>query len=304
MKDENIFEVIIIGGSYAGLSAAMALGRSLRKVLIIDSGLPCNRQTPHSHNFITQDGETPGAIAAKAKAQVLKYSTVRFLEGVAIRGSKNEKGFTISTAAGEEFNGEKLIIATGIRDVMPDIKGFAECWGISVVHCPYCHGYELRDLKTAIFANGERALHLASLVSNLTRNITVLTSGKPNFEPEQIFKLKRRGISIIEDEIAEVVHQHGQVKEIIFKNGKRSAFEAVYAAVPFTQHSDIPVSLGCELTDQGYIKIDASQKTTVDGIYACGDNSAMMRSVANAVYTGNVTGAMINREMSEKKFSS
>lgn len=302
MTVRNQFDVIIIGGSYAGLSAAMALGRSLRNVLIIDSGLPCNRQTPHSHNFITQDGETPSVIAEKAKAQVLKYSTVKFYNGLAISGKKTEHGFIITTQTDETFQAKKLIFATGIKDKMPDIKGFLDCWGISVIHCPYCHGYEFRNQKTGIMANGERAFHLASLVNNLTDNITVLTSGKAEFNEEQSTKLKKHNIQIIETDICEVEHENGYIKTMVLKDGNKVNFNAVYAAVPFEQHSDIPFNLGCELTEQGYIKVDNLQKTTLYGVFACGDNSSMMRSVANAVATGNLVGAMVNKELTEERF--
>lgn len=302
MKDTNKFDVIIIGGSYAGLSAAMALGRSLRNVLILDSGLPCNRQTPHSHNFITQDGEKPGVIAEKAKAQVLKYDTVKFENALAVSAQKTEEGFFITTDSSAEYSAKKLIFATGIKDIMPGIKGLAECWGISVVHCPYCHGYELRDQKTGIIANGDRAMHLASLVRNLTRDVTLLTSGKPEFNEDQLHKLRRNNVPINETEITEIKHQDGHIRSVVFKSGAVVSFDAIYAAVPFTQHTDIPVSLGCELTENGYIKVDGFQKTTIPGVFACGDNSAMMRSVANAVYTGNLTGAMVNRELTEEQF--
>lgn len=302
MTESKSFEVIIIGGSYAGLSAAMALGRSLRKVLIIDSGLPCNRQTPHSHNFITHDGEKPAVIATKAKEQVLRYDTVTFLNDLAIRGEKSKNGFVITTAKGESFETKKLIFASGIKDVMPDIKGFKESWGISVVHCPYCHGYELRGKKTAVLANGERAFHLASLVNNLTHSLFLLTSGEADFKPEQKEKLKRHNIKIVETQVLEIEHQQGCIKNVIFKDGTSMEFDGVYAAVPFIQHSDIPVSLGCKLTDLGYIEVDPFQKTSVEAVYACGDNSSMMRSVANAVYTGNFTGAMVNKELTDEQF--
>ncbi|MET4080220.1 thioredoxin reductase [Pedobacter sp. UYP30] len=301
MKNKN-FDVIIIGGSYAGLSAAMALGRSLRNVLIIDSGLSCNRQTPYSHNFITQDGEKPSEITAKSKAQVLNYGTVNFLEDIAVSGKREENGFSIKSKSGKEFFAKKLIFATGIKDIMPDIKGFAECWGISMVHCPYCHGYELRNRKTGIMANGERAFHLASLVSNLTNDITILTSGKADFKPEQVLKLRNHNIKIIESEITEIKHHNGYVENVIFRDGNTIDFEGIYAALPFTQHSKIPFSLGCELTDQGYISVDGFQKTTLEGVYACGDNSTMMRSVANAVANGNLVGAMVNHELTEAQF--
>lgn len=118
--------MIIIGGSYAGLSAAMALGRSLRDVLIIDSGSPCNRQTPRSHNFITQDGEEPAVIAEKAKMQVLKYGTVQFMNGLAVSGKKTGKGFAITTQAGAIFEAKKLVFASGVKDIMPISKAFPD----------------------------------------------------------------------------------------------------------------------------------------------------------------------------------
>jgi thioredoxin reductase len=302
MAHNTSFDVIIIGGSYAGLSAAMALGRSLRNVLIIDSGLPCNRQTPHSHNFITQDGETPGAIAQKAREQVLSYPTVQFLNGEAVNGKQTDKGFVIITAAGDSFTAKKLIFATGIKDIMPAIPGFSECWGISVIHCPYCHGYEVRGRKTGIMANGNKALHLASLVHNLTDKITLLTIGKAAFAEEEFTRLQAHNIQVIEKPVASIEQVNGQVQQVIFSDGSSIAFDAVYAAVPFVQHSDIPVALGCILTDQGYLKTDASQKTSVAGVFACGDNTGMMRSVASAVASGNMAGVMVNLELTKEAF--
>src|SRR5690606_22486211 len=131
------FAVIIIGGSYSGLAAGMALGRALKQVLIIDSGKPCNSQTPYSHNFLTQDGNTPTEIVKLGKQQVQMYSTVEFFNGLAINGRKTENGFEIQVASGETFRADKLIFATGIRDAMADMEGYAACWGISVLHCPY-----------------------------------------------------------------------------------------------------------------------------------------------------------------------
>jgi len=302
MKHTNIFEVIIIGGSYSGLSAALALGRSVRNVLIIDSGKPCNQQTPHSHNFLTQDGQTPNQIAQQAKAQVLKYDTVKFYHGRAVNASKIENGFVVTTDNGEVFKVKKLILATGIKDSMPDIKGFSECWGISVIHCPYCHGYEFRNQKTGILLNGEKAFHIATLVNNLTDDSTILTLGEPEFTPEQLTKLKSHNIAIIEKIISEIHHQNGQIKSVTFEDGSTEHFDALYAGVPFKQHSDIPKSLGCEFTEHGYIHIDSLQKTTVPGVFACGDNSNFMRSIANAVYSGNLTGALVNKELADEQF--
>lgn len=302
MKDIKDFEVIIIGGSYAGLSAAMALGRSLRKVLIIDSSLPCNRQTPYSHNFITHDGEKPGEIAKMAKAEVLKYDTISFLNDTAISGENNAGNFTILTASGKAFHTKKLIFASGIKDIMPNIKGFSDCWGISVVHCPYCHGYEFKGQNTGILANGARGFHLASMVNNLTDKLTLLTNGKPDFTDEQSLKLQQHNVSITETAVTEIEHKNGAVKRVIFSDGTIMPYDTLYAALPFTQHSDIPASLGCELTEQGHIKVGKFQETNINGIYACGDNSNMMRSVALAVSTGSAAGAVVNGKLIEESF--
>lgn len=302
MTDKKTFDVIIIGGSYAGLSAAMALGRSLRQVLIIDAGSPCNKQTPHSHNFITQDGAKPNQISQLAKEQVLAYNTVKFLNDFAISGEKNSTGFSIKTKSGNQFSSKKLIFATGVKDVMPNIKGFSECWGISIVHCPYCHGYEIRNKKTAIYADIHKAMHLASLVKNLTGDLTLIIPDKTSLKEEEIKKLKRHHINVIDTQITEIEHQNGKLQNVLFSNGKKQSFEALYAALPFEQHSSIPEELGCKLTEHGHIEIDLFQKTSVKGIYACGDNSAMMRSVAYAVATGNICGAMVNAELAQEQF--
>lgn len=299
---ENQFDVIIIGGSYAGLSSAMSLGRSLRKVLVIDSGKPCNEQTPHSHNFLTQDGKTPKEISVIARKQVDKYKTVEFYEGSATAGIKTENGFEITTEKGEKFKSKKLIFATGIVDEIPNIKGFKECWGISLIHCPYCHGYEFQNKKTGIIANGDRGFHITSLVSNLTKDLTIFTRGKADFSNEQLEKLNKNNIKIIETEIEELKHQNGMVENLILSDGKVLNFEAVYGAFPFTQHSDIAEPLGCEMTETGHIKIDQFQKTNIAGFLACGDNCSPMRSVANAVYTGNLAGAMVNAELQAENF--
>lgn len=302
MSDKNSFDVIIIGGSYAGLSAAMALGRSLRKVLIIDSGNPCNSQTPHSHNFLTQDGKTPNEISSLAKLQVEKYETVKFYNGLASMGAKTENGFEITTRNGETLTAKKLVFATGIKDTMPDIKGFKDCWGISVVHCPYCHGYENRSKNTAIIANGAKAFHLAPMVRNLTNRLSILTNGKADFDADQLEKLKKNEIHIIETKIIELENKDGHLENIVFDDNTKLSFDVAYGVIPFTQHSDIPQKLGCEITEQGYLKVDMFQKTTIDGVFACGDNSVMMRSVANAVYSGNLTGAVVNGFLSQEEF--
>lgn len=302
MKDNYTYDVIIIGGSYSGLSAAMSLGRSLRQVLVIDSGLPCNRQTPHSHNFITQDGENPAIISAKAKLQVDLYKTVHFYNGLAVKVVKKENGFEISTESGETFNSRKILFATGVKDLLPEIKGFADCWGISVLHCPYCHGYEVKNEKTAIIANGEMAFDFAKLISNWTKDLRLCTNGKSTLTLEQTEILKKHGVQIFEEEIDSFEHKEGYVKNIIFKNQEKVEVKAIYARPPFEQHCSLPADLGCDINEQGLLKVDFMQKTNVAGIYASGDCTTQMRSVAIAVSTGSFAGAVINKDLIDEDF--
>lgn len=300
MQNKN-FEVIIIGGSYAGLSAAMSLGRSLRNVLIINEGKPCNSQTPYSHNFITHDGKVPKEIASLAKADVEQYKTVEFYNGSVTKLIKSADGFEVKLSSGERFHAKKIILASGIKDIMPDIPGFAECWGISVLHCPYCHGYEIKNEVTGILANGDMAFEFSKLIFNMTKKLTLFTNGKCTLTKEQVEKLKTHGIGLNEDEIKSIEHENGRIQRIIFKNGNTVALKALYAKIPFEQNIDVS-DFGGELTDQGFIKVDFMQKTSVPGIFACGDNVTMMRSVANAVAQGNLTGAMVNKELSDEEF--
>jgi len=298
----TFFDVIVVGGSYSGLAAAMALGRALKTVLVIDSGLPCNRQTPHSHNFLTQDGSTPKEITANAKKQIRQYDTVAFLDDIATKGNKVQNGFEILTASGRTFFGVKLIFATGIRDILPDIEGLSACWGISALHCPYCHGYEVRNERTGIIGNGEQAFELASLISNWTEDLTLFTNGISTLTSQQELELQHHRIRIVKKEIEYLDHSSGFVQNIVFKDQSKEPVKAIYLRPPFEQHSDIPEMMGCELTEDRYLKIDAFQETTVPGVYAVGDNASRLRTVANAVSMGTAAGIIVSRKMIFEQF--
>jgi len=301
-EQHNSYDVIIVGGSYAGLSAALALGRSLKSTLVIDGGKPCNRFTPASHNFLTQDGQAPAVIATSALEQVKAYDNVKFHSGLAVSGAKEPDGFSIEVDNGTRFFCNRLIFGTGIIDQLPDIPGFSECWGKSVIHCPYCHGYEYRGQKTGIWATVDQAFHLATLVHNLTEDLILFIQGDSQFNKEQLSRLNHRGVALVSADITSISHQNGMIKSIHLANGSSVSLDALYAGVPFTQSSTIPESLGCRLTESGHIEVDAMQKTTEPGIYACGDCTTPLRSVASAVAAGNFAGAVANMELSQAQF--
>lgn len=296
------YDVIIIGGSYSGLAASMALGRASKNVLIIDDVNPCNKQTPYSHNFLTQDGNPPFIIASRAKEQVEKYPTVSFLNDTVISCSKITDGFKVITQGKLEAAASKLIFATGIRDILPDIKGISECWGISVLHCPFCHGYEVKNETTGIIGNGESGFEMIKLISNWTKDLTLYTNGLSTLTYEQTELLLKHRIKIDERKIAEVIHSSGLSKSIRFTNNELADVTAIYLKAPFEQHSKVPAMLGCQLNDEGYLVTNQLQETTTDGIYACGDNSSKMRTVANAVGTGTTAGISASKSVILEEF--
>lgn len=295
-------DVIIIGGSFAGLSAAMGLGRALRNVLIIDNQLPCNRQTPHSHNFLTQDGEPPLLILEKARQQVLAYSTIEWKIGTAVQAYKSEAGFEVVLQSGESYGAKKLLFATGIKDNLETFKGLSACWGISVIHCPYCHGFEVKNAPTAVIGNGDEGFEYVKMISNWTKELTLCTNGPSTLSQEQRLKLAKNGIKVVESEIEEFLHQDGHIEHLLFKKQEKLPVKAVYHRPSFEQHTDLPAQLGCELTPQGYIQVNEMQQTSQPGILAAGDNTSPFRSVANAVAKGSMAAAVLNRELIEESF--
>ena len=301
MSEPIQYDVIIVGGSYAGLSAAMSLGRSLRKVLIIDSGQPCNKPTPHAHNFITHDGEAPATIAAAAKQDVLKYEAVSFQQGKVSAVSKSNNRFEVATENGLYFTAKKILFATGIKDIMPTLPGFEECWGKSVVHCPYCHGYEGRGKNTGILFKGQMFFDIVKMVRNLTPDITIFTDGKSTLPEEQRKLLEEKEIPVIETPIVRLAYSNGILQHVVLEDGNKIPLELMYARPDFVQHGDLPEKLGCE-TENGLLKVDMFQKTTVAGIFAAGDNSIPGRALALSVAAGNLAGAMINKELCVEEF--
>ncbi|MEJ7587039.1 MAG: NAD(P)/FAD-dependent oxidoreductase [Ferruginibacter sp.] len=302
MTQNKIYDAIIIGGSYAGLSAAMSLGRSLRQVLIIDSGKPCNSKSPHSHNFITHDGQAPGEILKIAKDQVLAYPTIEFHNGLVAGAVRTSDGFELKLASGESLSCKKIIFATGLKDIMPDINGYADCWGISILHCPYCHGYEMKNEYTGLIGNGNFGFELTKMIRHWSKELVLFTNGKSMLTNEQAHKLKQHRIKIIETAITGIGHQDGMVQHIILQDGIKVQVKAIYARPLFVQHSDLPKELGCEITAEGLIKVDQFQKTTVAGVFACGDNATFGRAVSMSVSTGSFAGIVCNKELIEEAF--
>lgn len=296
------FDVVIVGGSFAGLSAAMSLARAMKTVIIVDRGTPCNRFTPHSHNFITHDGKAPADIAEEARKDVRKYPTVYLERGEVSSIKKGKDGFTVGFSAGgggdeEEFVAKKILLATGLEDILPAIEGFADCWGKTILHCPYCHGYEYKNCTTAILGYDKRAFEQAKLIINWAKGPFLLSNGEPEFTDEQRAILDDLGVEIHSGKIKRLVHKEGVLEQVEFEDGTALVVQVIYANPDFRQQSDLAQQLGCKINERGFIEVDLFQKTSVRGVYAAGDNSTRGRSIAMASAFGSLAGIMMSKEL-------
>ncbi|GAB3325412.1 NAD(P)/FAD-dependent oxidoreductase [Larkinella ripae] len=295
-------DVIIIGGSYAGLSAALILGRSLRTVLVLDNGRPANRQTPHSHSFLTRDGETPAQLSAIARQQALAYPTVRFREATVTTANRTDSGFVVSTATGETFTANRLLLATGLKDVLPDLPGFAECWGISVLHCPFCHGYEVKDKTVGVLGNGDAGFEMAKKIQHWNPGLSLFTNGPSTLTREQTTKLRQHGIQLVEMPIMALQHQNGQLRALTLADQTAFPIDALYAHPTLEQASDLAQQLGCQLDEKGFVTINEMGQTSVAGVFAAGDTHTMMRQLLVAAHSGLKAAFGINMVLFEEAF--
>ncbi|TGL10123.1 NAD(P)/FAD-dependent oxidoreductase [Leptospira meyeri] len=295
MESIQKVEVAIIGGSFSGLSAALSLVRSLRKIIVIDSERPCNKNTPASHNFITHDGKSPGSIREKALTDLKEYPNFKLQLGEVKTIEKMEDGFLLKGNEFSPIQTNKIIFATGLKDILPEIPGFAESWGKSVIHCPYCHGYEFVGETTGLWMNETGVFEHSKFLKHWAKELTVYTNGPIQFSKEEQTKLENEGISIVTDFVEALVHKEGQISAVKLRSGKEVPIQALYAKVLMVQHSKLPEALGCKLLPSGHVEVSNFYETNVPGVYAAGDMASVFRSVANAVHSGNIAGAMLNR---------
>lgn len=288
-------DVIIVGGSYAGLSAALQLARARRDVLVIDAGQRRNRFASHAHGFLGRDGIAPAAIVAEARSQLLAYPTVRFADAAVEAVARIDARFEV-TAAGETHVASRLILATGIIDELPVIPGLMERWGRSVFHCPYCHGYELDRGSVGIIATSVAAMHQAMLLTDWGE-VTVLIHAGFAPEPAAIDKLTALGATIEPVAIASVTG----TADAVLADGRALSFAGLFLA-PQHRLPDIALGLGCGVADDGFgpfLATNPYKETTVPGIYACGDVARVSGSIALAVADGAIAGVGAHQSLIE-----
>ncbi|MBW0434965.1 NAD(P)/FAD-dependent oxidoreductase [Leptospira yasudae] len=299
-------EVLIIGGGPAGLSAALSLGRMSRTALVCDDNRPRNAPSSHLNNFPTRDGIHPAEWRRLVKKDLEKYKTISFFKGSVLSVEKSASGFTAKFSSGDRASFKKVVLAYGVEDRPLLVPGFKELWGKSIFHCPYCHGFEIRGSRIGLISNSEMTFHMVSLINDLASDLILLTNGKAVFSEEQKELLNRRSIRLIEDSIVGFVHEGEQLKGISLASGQVVEREVAFfqPLLPFKLKSQIGEELGCEKTQFGFYKVNERGATTVDGVFACGDNVTMGHSVILAAASGSMAGAGIVAELLGELFAS
>jgi len=290
------YDVIIAGGSYAGMSAALQLARARRKVLVIDAGQRRNRFAASSHGFLGQDGRAPGDMAEDARRQLMAYPTVDWVSGTVINASKVADGFTLATSDGQCFDARRLLLATGVIDELPDVEGLAQRWGKSVFHCPYCHGYELEQGPIGVLATSEMSLHHALMLPDWGPT-TFFTRGVFEPDPEQRASLERRGVTMVPEHVERI---EGDRADVVLANGRVVSIDGLFVLPRTRVASPLAESLGCEFEDGpmgAFIQSDMTRETSVPGVFVCGDAAMPFGSVALSVGDGVRAGSGVHRSL-------
>ncbi|MRW85533.1 FAD-binding protein [Pseudoduganella sp. FT26W] len=286
--DIDEFDVIVIGGSYAGLTAATQLARARRRVLVVDSGQRRNRYARHSHGFLGQDGREAAAIAADGRAQLMKYPTVRWVEGAATQAVEQDGGFRITLANGSAFQGQRLVLATGVVDQLPALPGLAERWGDTVFHCPYCHGYELEQGRIGVLATSALSMHHALMLPDWG-TVTLFLNGAFEPDAEQLGRLAQRGVTIERTPVRAISGR----STVELRDGRAVEMDGLFVVSRLYSGSPLADQLGCEMEEGPmgqYVRTDMVKATSVTGVYACGDAARATGNVALAVADGTMAG--------------
>ena len=289
---EFMFDSIVIGGSFAGHAAALQLGRARQRTLLVDGGLPRNRFAAASHGFLGQDGVSPAQILATARQQLMRYATVEVRDGEVVNAVAIERGFRVSLANGQEEMARTLILATGVRDLLPDIPGMQERWGTSVLHCPYCHGYEVNQQPLGVLANNALAFHQAMILPDWGAT-TFFTQGL--FEPsaEQVVALASRGVQVERSQVVELFGEAPHLDGVRLADGRTIAISALFTSPQTVPVGTLAEKLGCAFEDGPtgpIISTDQRQQTSVPGVFAAGDVASPMPQVTVAAASGVVAG--------------
>ena len=293
----------VIGGGPAGLNASLVLGRSRRKTILFDDNKPRNAVTSESHGFITRDGIDPQELKQIAQEELNHYPDVTIEKQRVLSVTKENDVFRITSEDGGIHHAKKVILATGFKEVLPAIESVKAFYGTSLFSCPFCDGWELRDRPLAVISENHAAFHMAKVVSNWTDDLIVCTNAKQTLSADEKGILEKQGIKVYEEKIRSLIGENGFLKKIEFESGETVLREGGFITPEWKQATDIGLQLGCKLNDRGGIETDSWKKTSVEGLYACGDTlMAGPSQLILAAGEGSMAAISINGALIEEKF--
>ncbi|MGW2516436.1 NAD(P)/FAD-dependent oxidoreductase [Streptomyces sp. NPDC001617] len=294
------YEVIVIGGGAAGLSAALVLGRARRRTLVVDAGEPRNAPAAHMQGYLSRDGMPPGEFLAIGREEIARYG-VELVRDRAVDASKGQ-GFAVTLASGRQVHGRALVVATGLRDELPTVPGVAERYGRDVLHCPYCHGWEVRDRAFGVLASTPMSVHQALMVSQWSRDVTFFlhTVAESDLSDDDLRRLAAAGVKVVPGEVAELVVEDDRLTGVRLTDGTVHDRQVLFVAPRAVPQTDLLERLGAELQETpfgSYPVVDGTGLTNVPGVWAAGNVMGFAEQVVNAAAGGYRAGAVINGEL-------
>lgn len=294
-----MLDVLIIGGSFAGLSAALQLGRARRSVRVLDTGLPRNRFAAEAHSVLALDGMPPLEILKRARSQMTNYRTVELVQAAAVSAEGRQDGFTVTDDQGHAHSARRIILAHGIRDVLPAVPGMAECWGKSLIHCPYCHGFEHGDKKLGLLYSAAGVKDMVGLISDWSADLTYFANGN-ELTAEDTALLADRNIPLVPAPITGLLHESGNLHAVRTGDGPDTPLDALFIHPKQEWSVPLPQKLGCAITESPYgaqVEVDDMKQTSVPGIFAAGDLALGHQSATTAIYEGMMAGVAAHRSL-------
>ncbi|MEV8546697.1 NAD(P)/FAD-dependent oxidoreductase [Streptomyces sp. NPDC051572] len=294
------YEVVVIGGGAAGLSAALVLGRSRRRTLVVDAGEPRNTPAAHMQGYLSRDGMSPAEFLALGREEIARYG-VDLVRDRAVDVTKGED-FAVALAGGETVHARRIVVATGLKDELPAVPGVAERFGRDVIHCPYCHGWEVRDQAFGVLATTAMSVHQALMVSQWSKDVTLFlhTVAESELTDDDLRRLAAAGVAVVPGKVAELVVQDDRLTGVRLTDGTTHPREALFVAPRAVPQTDLLEKLGAELNETpfgAYPVVDPAGQTTVPGVWAVGNAMGFAEQVVNAASAGYRAGATINGEL-------